>query len=94
VTKTERLTVDLPAHLLFGLRETVRSGAFASESEAIEVLLRAWYGDEGTEEPDINMLRALVAEGVADVEAGRIADASETYAQVLARIDGFPAKAK
>jgi antitoxin ParD1/3/4 len=94
MSKTERLAVDLPSHLLASLRESVRSGAFASESEAVEVLLRGWYGDEGTEEPDINTLRAFVSEGVADVEAGRIVDASETYARVLARIDEFAAKAK
>jgi Arc/MetJ-type ribon-helix-helix transcriptional regulator len=94
MSKTERLAVDLPAHLLAGLRESVRSGAFTSESEAVEVLLRGWYGDEGTKEPDINTLRTFVAEGVADVEAGRIVDASETYARVLARIDEFAAKAK
>jgi antitoxin ParD1/3/4 len=94
MTKTERLAVDLPLHLLHGLRESVRSGAFASESEAIEVLLRAWYGDVETKELDINTLRDLVAEGVADVEAGRIADASETYARVLARINEFAATDK
>jgi Arc/MetJ-type ribon-helix-helix transcriptional regulator len=87
MTRTERLAVDLPPHLLHALRESVRSGAFASESEAIEVLLRGWYGDEETEEPDINTLRALVGEGVADVEAKRIAEAGEAYARVLARID-------
>jgi Arc/MetJ-type ribon-helix-helix transcriptional regulator len=94
MSKTERLAVDLPSHLLAGLRESVRSGAFSSESEAVEVLLRGWYGDEGTEEPDINTLRAFVSEGVADVEAGRIVDAGETYSRVLARIDEFAAKAR
>jgi antitoxin ParD1/3/4 len=92
MTKIERLAVDLPAHLLHGLRESVRSGVFASESEAVEVLLRGWYGDEGTEEADINTLRAFVSEGVADVEAGRIVDARDTYARVLARIGEFAAK--
>ena len=67
MSKTERLAVDLPAHLLAGLRESVRSGAFASESEAIEVLLRTWYGETGTKEPDLEALRAFVAEGLADV---------------------------
>jgi antitoxin ParD1/3/4 len=87
MSKTERLAVDLPAHLLAGLRESVRSGAFASESEAIEVLLRTWYGEAGTKEPDLEALRAFVAEGLADVDAGRSADAEEVYGRVLARID-------
>ena len=85
MSKTERLAVDLPAHLLAGLRESVRSGAFASEGEAIEVLLRTWYGEAGTKEPDLKALRAFVAEGLAD--AGRSADAEGVYGRVLARID-------
>ena len=85
MSKTDRLAVDLPAHLLAGLRESVRSGAFASEGEAIEVLLRTWYGEAGTKEPDLKALRAFVAEGLAD--AGRSADAEGVYGRVLARID-------
>ena len=87
MSKTERLAVDLPAHLLAGLRESVRSGAFASEGEAIEVLLRTWYGEAGTKEPDLKALRAFVAEGLADADAGRSADAEGVYGRVLARID-------
>ena len=91
MSKTERLAVDLPAHLLTGLRESVRSGAFGSESEAIEVLLRTWYGVEGTKEPDLEALRAFVAEGLEDADAGRSADAKEVYGRVLARIDELAA---
>jgi predicted transcriptional regulator len=39
------------------------------------------------QEPDIKTLHAFVAEGIADVEAGRILDAEEVYARVLARIN-------
>ena len=95
MSKIERLTIELPEHLVAGLRESVRSGAFASESEAIEVVLRSWYGDEGIEEPDVETLRAFVAEGIADVDAGRMSKAEDVYARVLARIDALAAaKAK
>ena len=95
MAKTERLTVELPSHLVAGLRESVRSGAFASQSEAIEELLTAWYGPEGTKEPPIKELPAFVAAGIADVEAGRVSHAEEVYQRVLARIDAFAAaKAK
>jgi Arc/MetJ-type ribon-helix-helix transcriptional regulator len=67
---TERLTIELPSHLVKGLRESVKSGAYSSESEAIEMLLQSWYSSEGVEEPDLKTLRALVAEGIADVDAG------------------------
>jgi len=43
---TERLVVDLPSDLVEGLRDSIKAGAFASESEAIEALLRSWYSPD------------------------------------------------
>lgn len=92
---TERLVLDLPSRLVASLRELVRSGAYPSESAAIEELLAAWYGPEGTEEPPIELLRTFVAEGVADADAGRVSDAEDVYKRVLGRIDALAAsKAK
>jgi antitoxin ParD1/3/4 len=82
MTSTEQLTVELPAELVAGLRNSVRSGAFASESEAIETLLGTWFGPEGTEEPDIETLRAIVAEGIADADAGRFVEAHEMFEEL------------
>lgn len=87
----ERLVVDLPSDLVEGLRDSVRSGAFASESEAIAALLRPWYGHGGVEEPDIKALRAFVAEGIADADAGRVSDAEDVYARLRARIEATTA---
>ena len=42
MASTEQLTIELPAELVAALRNSVRSGAFASESEAIETLLGTW----------------------------------------------------
>ncbi len=95
MAKIERLTIDLPSHLVAGLRESVRTGAYPSESAAIEELLAHWYGPEGTNEPPIALLRAFVAEGLADDDAGRVSDAEKVYERVLARIDDLAAsKAK
>jgi antitoxin ParD1/3/4 len=82
----ERITIELPSHLVDGLRDSVKTGAFASESAAIEALLRPWYGHEKIDEPDIETLRAFVAEGIADVEAGRVSDAESVYDRVRTRI--------
>ena len=82
----ERLTIELPSHLVAGLRQSVRSGAFSSESEAIATLLRTWYGPEGVEEPDLETLRAFVAEGLAEADAGKFIDADEMHAELRARI--------
>ena len=87
----ERLTIELPSHLVEGLRNAVKSGEFASESAAIEAFLRPWYGDEGIDEPDIETLRAFVAEGIADADAGRVSDAEDVYARVRARIEAVAA---
>lgn len=95
MAKIERLTIDLPSHLVAGLRESVRSGAYPSESAAIEELLAHWYGPEGTNEPPIELLRAFVAEGLADDDAGQVSDAEKVYERVLTRIDDLAAsKAK
>ena len=83
---TERLVLDLPSELVAAVRHEVESGAFASESEAIEVLLRNWFGSDEMEEPDVETLRAFVAEGIADADAGRIIDAEEVHAGLRARI--------
>jgi Arc/MetJ-type ribon-helix-helix transcriptional regulator len=92
---TERLVLDLPSHLVASLRESVRSGAYPSESAAIEELLVTWYGSEGTEEPPVELLRAFITEGVADADAGRMSDAEDVYKRVLGHIDTLAAsKAK
>jgi predicted transcriptional regulator len=45
-------------------------------------------------EPDIRNLRAFVAEGIADAEAGRLSAADEVYVRVLARIDELTGQKK
>jgi antitoxin ParD1/3/4 len=88
---TKRLTVELPSYLVESLRDSVKAGAFASESAAIEALLKPWYGNEKIEEPDIETLRAFVAEGLADVDAGRFSEAEDVYTRVRARIEEIAA---
>jgi Arc/MetJ-type ribon-helix-helix transcriptional regulator len=87
MAKTERLTVDLPTHLVAGLRESVRSGAYHSESQAIEELLLVWFGPDGTKEPPIEQLRAFVAEGIGDADAGRFLDSDEVFDKLEARYE-------
>jgi Arc/MetJ-type ribon-helix-helix transcriptional regulator len=84
MASTEQLTVDLPADLVANLRDSVRSGAFASESEAIETLLRTWFGLEGDD--DLESVRAMVAEGLAQADAGDVIEAGEVHAEIHARI--------
>jgi Arc/MetJ-type ribon-helix-helix transcriptional regulator len=85
MTSTERLLVDLPSDLVAVLRKAVRSGAFASEGDAIGALLRACYGDQSVGEEDIADVRARVAEGLADMEAGRVVNSSDLHDRLQAR---------
>jgi antitoxin ParD1/3/4 len=87
----EKLTVDLPTELVAAVRGVVRSGVFASESEVVEAVLRAWHGHDGVEEPDSETLRAFVAEGIADADAGRFVDAEEMFARLRARFSAIAA---
>jgi Arc/MetJ-type ribon-helix-helix transcriptional regulator len=89
---TERLVLDLPAYLVSGLRESVRSGAYPTESAAIEQLLLAWYGPNGTDEPPIELLRAFVAESIAEIDAGRGTEASEVFDELEARYQSMIVK--
>jgi antitoxin ParD1/3/4 len=82
---TEQLTVELPSELAAALRGAVQSGAFSSESEVLETILWAWHGDNTIEEPDFETLRAFMAKGIADAEAGRFVDAYEMFARLRAR---------
>jgi antitoxin ParD1/3/4 len=81
----EQLVVDLPSDLADAVRDAVKTGAFSSESEVIEAVLRAWRGNEGAVEPDIETLRAFVAEGIADADAGRFVEAEEMFARLRTR---------
>jgi Arc/MetJ-type ribon-helix-helix transcriptional regulator len=82
---TERLLVELPADLVAALRQTVRSGAFASEGEVIAAVFGACFGDQSVSEKEIEEVRARVAEGLADVQAGRLVDADDLHDRLQAR---------
>jgi Arc/MetJ-type ribon-helix-helix transcriptional regulator len=85
MSTTERLLVDLPSDLVAALRRAVRSGTFASEGEAIGTILRACYGDQGLGGEDIEDVHARVAEGLADMEAGRVVDSGVLHDRLQAR---------
>jgi Arc/MetJ-type ribon-helix-helix transcriptional regulator len=82
---TERLVLDLPSDLVAILRQAVKRGDFGSESEALSAVLRAWQ-DEGDIDEDIEKIRARVAEGLAEAEAGEIIGADEVHAELRAQI--------
>jgi Arc/MetJ-type ribon-helix-helix transcriptional regulator len=86
MTTTERLVLDLPADLVATLRTIVKSGAFVSESELVSTVLQAWYGPDDLDEQELNEIRAAVAEGLAEADAGKFIDADDVHAALRARI--------
>jgi len=83
---TERLLLDLPAELVTRLREQVASGDFRSESEAVEMILKSYYVEDDLDEGELEEIRAAVAEGIADADAGRVFDADEVFKELHERI--------
>jgi antitoxin ParD1/3/4 len=89
---TERLVLDLPAELVAKLREQVAAGDFRSESEAVETLLKFHFVYDDLEADELEDIRAAVAEGIADADAGRVCDADEVHAELRARIKAYAAQ--
>ena len=91
---TERLVIDLPKELVDRLRERVVAGEFKSESQAVEELLKAAYVVDAYDEGELEEIRAAVAEGVADADAGRLIPAEEVYAGLRAQIKAIAEKSE
>lgn len=72
--KTEKLSITLPAEMVRAIRESVRSGAYRSESEVIREALGGWMERERR----LATLDQAIARGVADAEAGRVQDIDAT----------------
>jgi putative addiction module CopG family antidote len=65
---TEKLSVDLPDDIARLVREQVRAGVYASESELITSALRAWHARRREHESRLAAIRASIAEAAADRE--------------------------
>jgi antitoxin ParD1/3/4 len=84
MTTTERLVLDLPSDLVASIRGAIQRGDFSSESEAVSIILRTW-SDEDLAESDAKTIRGLVAEAVAEIDAGHGIDADEVFDELEAR---------
>jgi antitoxin ParD1/3/4 len=65
---TEKLSITLPAEMARLIREKVKKGSYASNSEVIREAMRAWMERENR----LTALDAAIAQGIADAEAGRV----------------------
>jgi Arc/MetJ-type ribon-helix-helix transcriptional regulator len=90
---TERLVMDLPSELVIVLREAVERGDFGSESEAVCAILWLWHG-HGDLEEDVAELREIVAEGMAEIDAGEFFEADQVHAELRAQIEAIADRRK
>ena len=68
------LNVSLPVELESRVREHVASGLYGSASEVIREALRLFEAFEAVKSANLATLRADIAKGVADVQAGRVGE--------------------
>ena len=66
------LNVSLPPELENRVRQHVESGLYSSASEVIREALRLFEAYQGVQAANLASLKADIAQGVADVEAGRV----------------------
>ncbi|RIK88800.1 MAG: type II toxin-antitoxin system ParD family antitoxin [Hyphomicrobiales bacterium] len=66
-----QMTLTLTEELERFVRDEVRRGAFASNSEYVRNLIRERYLQEREREARLNALDEALARGIADAEAGR-----------------------
>ena len=67
------LNVSLPPELEKRVREHVASGLYGSASEVIREALRLFEAYQTVQKDTLSALKIDVAQGIADVKAGRVA---------------------
>ena len=70
------LNVSLPPELENRVRQYVESGLYSSSSEVIREALRLFEAYQGIQAANLAALKADIAQGVADVNAGRVSEVS------------------
>ncbi len=66
------LNVSLPPELEKRVRQHVESGLYSSASEVIREALRLFEAYQSVQAASLQALKADIAQGVGDIEAGRV----------------------
>jgi antitoxin ParD1/3/4 len=72
MAEAETLTVTLPADLAALVRGAVAGGQYGSSSELVREALRDWQARRAAQQAVFEALKAEIAVGLADLEAGRV----------------------
>jgi antitoxin ParD1/3/4 len=70
----ERLSITVTGDMARRIEDAIASGRYASASEVIRDALREWEIVQARREQELLALRKDIAEGLADIEAGRVGD--------------------
>jgi antitoxin ParD1/3/4 len=70
------LNVSLPPELEHRVRQHVESGLYSSASEVIREALRLFEAYQGVQAANLSALKSSIAQGVADIDAGRVREVS------------------
>jgi antitoxin ParD1/3/4 len=74
MSSVERITVTLTTDMADSVRTAVAAGEYASSSEIVREALRDWKHKRALRQHEIEHLRADLARGLDDIEAGRVRD--------------------
>ncbi|MFM9956574.1 MAG: type II toxin-antitoxin system ParD family antitoxin [Phycisphaerales bacterium] len=82
MAKRTALNVRLSSDQRAFVRKQVRAGRYTSESEVLREGLRRLEEDERFVADSVSSLRKKIAEGLADVKAGRLVDGPSVFARI------------
>lgn len=80
----EKLSITLPSEMVRVIRAKVASGGYGSNSEVIREAMRGWL----ERERHFATLNAAIDRGVADADAGRVAESDQVRKSLLDRVNG------
>jgi antitoxin ParD1/3/4 len=81
------MNVSLTPELEQMIQEKVASGLYASASEVVREALRIMRTRDEARQQKLEELRRDIAEGLADLDAGRVYDADEVFAEIRADLE-------
>ncbi len=70
----ERMTITMPAEMAASVKVAVAHGDYASTSEIVREALRDWSAKRALRLSELDLLKAEIDKGLADVAAGRIVE--------------------
>ena len=91
MAKRENISVSFTPEQASFLSACVDSGRYQSTSEAVREGVRLLEHQHRMREAELNSLRAKIAAGAAEIDAGRVVDGDRFFAEWDEELDGHEA---